>query len=860
MNPPARLDVPRRLASIDAYRGLVIFLMMAEVLHLSAVSKALPDNPLWEILSHHQTHVEWIGCSLHDLIQPSFSFLVGVALPFSLAGRIALGQSRRRMRALAFWRALELVFLGVFLRSVGRSQTDYTFEDTLSQIGLGYVFLFLLAFRPARDQWIALGVILIGYWAAFALYPQPGTDFDYRKVHVPAHWPHLMEGFAAHWNKNSNLAWAFDTWFLNLFPRVSPFVANRGGYSTVSFIPALGTMILGLIASGVLRSNRRIRFKVAWLTSAGAVGLLAGFTLGWLGICPVVKRIWTPSWVLFSGGWCFLLLAAFFTVIDVLRWRRWSFPLAVIGMNSIAAYCMSVLLTRFIAENLETHLGKHTFEAFGAAYEPLLHGAAGLLVLWLVLYGMYRGKIFWLSPDLHPADLPIMNPTRPRLAYWRIAHAGSLPGRAEAEPPRTGELRRLREKIDGLLRAELTGGWYPRALDRELGGFRQNFARDWSPLPDENRFLVYQTRMTWTAAAFAAYSPPHRDEFVRYARIGIEYLDKVMRDREFGGFHWMLGPRGQVDPRLGDEKHVYATSFVLYAASKVYDVTRDDLALTVARDAFAWLEDHAHDAEHGGYFEAITREGKPILAWDQDLPIAKRIDRFGAYYGFKSMNAHIHLLEALTEFSKVEKTPLVLKRLREVHALVRDRIAAEPGALNSYLTRDWQAIPAHDSYGHDLETAFLLVEAAEALEMPEDPKTWHMARRMVDHALDWGWDGEHGGFYSKGEAFIGEAFDRHKNWWTQAEGLNALLLMHRKSGAGSDRYWGAFLKQWEFIERHFLDAEYGGWYMWTTRDGKLIGDSRKANEWKVNYHTTRAMIGVATMLRELEAALGQEPR
>src|SRR5207248_1414012 len=139
-HPPA----PARVAAIDAYRGLVMFLMMAEVLHLARMAKAFPDDPVWKFLALHQTHVDWIGCSLHDLIQPSFSFLVGVALPFSLASRSARGQSRAKMTLHACWRALVLILLGVFLRSVGRSQTYWTFEDTLSQIGLGYVFLFLL--------------------------------------------------------------------------------------------------------------------------------------------------------------------------------------------------------------------------------------------------------------------------------------------------------------------------------------------------------------------------------------------------------------------------------------------------------------------------------------------------------------------------------------------------------------------------------------------------------------------------------------------------------------------------------------------------------------------------------------------
>jgi heparan-alpha-glucosaminide N-acetyltransferase len=388
--------LPGRLGSLDAYRGSAMFLMMAEVLHCCRVSAALPGSGFWRLLCHHQSHVEWIGCSLHDLIQPSFSFMVGVALPFSLASRAGRGQGRGRMLGHALWRALVLILLGVFLRSVGYLQTRWTFEDTLSQIGMGYFFLFLLGLRPAREQWIALGLILAGYWAAFALYPLPGADFDYASVGVPAAWreQHLLTGFAAHWSKNCNPAWAFDTWWLNLFPRQKPFAYNGGGYATLSFIPTLGTMILGLIAGGVLRSERAPWDKVKWLVAAGLVGLALGALIGWLGICPVVKRIWTPSWVIFSGGWCFLLLAGFFAVIDVLGRKAWAFPLIVIGMNSIAAYCMSWLIEHFVAETLTVHLGQGCFKLFGAPYEPFVHGAAALLVLWLILFWMYRRKVF----------------------------------------------------------------------------------------------------------------------------------------------------------------------------------------------------------------------------------------------------------------------------------------------------------------------------------------------------------------------------------------------------------------------------------------------------------------------------------
>lgn len=383
---------PRNIA-VDVYRGFVMFLMMAEVLELAKVSRALPESGFWSFLAFHQSHVAWAGCSLHDLIQPSFSFLVGVAMPYSIASRLTKGGTFGRMFSHAIWRAFLLAALGIFLRSMSSTQTNFTFEDTLTQIGLGYPFLFLLGFRPPRWQWAALGVILFGYWLAWALYPLPGATFDYQAVRVPADWPHHYSGLMAHWNKNSNLGSGFDQWFLNLFPRVTPFVANGGGYLTLSFIPTLGTMILGLLAGNWLRAaSPRVPMRRLLLT--GAACIAAGLLLHFAGICPVVKRIWTPAWVLFSGGACFLLLAAFSWVIDVKGHRRWTFPLIVVGINSIAAYLIAHVMSRFFADSFRIHLGPHAFRLLGEALEPLLHGAAVLLGLWLVLLWMYRRKIF----------------------------------------------------------------------------------------------------------------------------------------------------------------------------------------------------------------------------------------------------------------------------------------------------------------------------------------------------------------------------------------------------------------------------------------------------------------------------------
>ena len=383
-----------RVASIDAYRGFVMVLMMAEVIRLSQMADAFPESGFWKFLAHHQSHVSWTGCSLHDLIQPSFSFLVGVALPFSIASRMARGQSQGLLLGHALWRALILVLLGVFLRSVHADQTNWTFEDTLSQIGLGYPFLFLLGFQSVRNQLIALAVILIGYWLAWALYPLPGEGFDYTAIGASQDWPHHAQGFAAHWNKHLNLGSAFDRWFLNLFPRAEAYVVNGGGYLTLSFIPTLGTMLLGLIAGNWIQADLTPLQRIKRLLIAGLAGLAAGLLVHSLGLCPIVKRIWTPSWVLFSGGWCFLLLAAFYAVLDWRQCQKWANPLIVVGMNSIAAYCIAHLIHSFTISTFKTHFGQHIFAIAGTNYAPLIEGLAVLAIFWLILFWMYRRKLF----------------------------------------------------------------------------------------------------------------------------------------------------------------------------------------------------------------------------------------------------------------------------------------------------------------------------------------------------------------------------------------------------------------------------------------------------------------------------------
>src|SRR5215210_634540 len=160
-----------RVTAIDAFRGFVMFLMLAEVMRLWTLPSAFPESRFWAIVAFNTTHVQWQGCSLHDLIQPAFSFLAGASLPFSIASRKGKGETFGRMLGHAVWRSVALIMLGIFLRSLERPHTYWTFEDTLTQIGLGYTFLFLLAFASLRVQIAAFTAILVAFWGAFALYP-----------------------------------------------------------------------------------------------------------------------------------------------------------------------------------------------------------------------------------------------------------------------------------------------------------------------------------------------------------------------------------------------------------------------------------------------------------------------------------------------------------------------------------------------------------------------------------------------------------------------------------------------------------------------------------------------------------------
>jgi heparan-alpha-glucosaminide N-acetyltransferase len=428
--------IPRNLA-VDTYRGLVMFLMAAEVLRLAQIARAFPANPVWQFLAFNQSHVPWVGMSLHDTIQPAFTLLVGIALPYSLRSRQRRGQSFRRMFAHTLLRSFILIALGILLRTLPGTTPNFTFEDTLTQIGLGYTFAFLLAFARPRTQWIAFVSILFVYWLAWALYPAPAPALITPPSAFPPNGtPISSPALPPTGTRTPTLGQAFDLWFLNLFPRPHRFLFNAGGYLTLSFIPTLGTQIIGLIAGRWLL-NAAPAVPIRRLSITAALLMASGLALHFTGICPIVKRIWTPSWTLFSGGVCLLFLVAIAWLVDLRGHRRQrnqsrftskqtpssqrdqqgaltlhktqkghnysgsalAFPFIVLGTNSLAAYLLSWIADQLDGDIYTFHLWPSALNLFSPApwslaIAPLYVGGLTLLLYWLILFAMYKNKIF----------------------------------------------------------------------------------------------------------------------------------------------------------------------------------------------------------------------------------------------------------------------------------------------------------------------------------------------------------------------------------------------------------------------------------------------------------------------------------
>lgn len=417
-----------------------------------------------------------------------------------------------------------------------------------------------------------------------------------------------------------------------------------------------------------------------------------------------------------------------------------------------------------------------------------------------------------------------------------------------ATPPGPETYRRLAGEIEASLKAQVLAQWFPRALDLQGGGFFQNYNEDWSPGPSGPKSLVYESRLTWMAAQAARRFPEQAALYTAAARQGLDFLAHNMWDERHGGFYWSVNDNGVPDARGGVEgatKQAYGNGFAVYAAAEVYQLTRDPAALDLAKKGFLWYDQHGHDAVNGGYSEILSTEGVP----DTNASPAVGGGRNG-----KTMNSSIHLLEALTSLYQVWPDPLVRARLQELFDLLCDKVVADPGFLVQYFSADWKPRPGDDSYGHDVETAYLLVEAAAALGHSGDVRAWTAARKLVDHALAAGWDQARGGLYNSG-AVAGGRYAPVREWWVEAEMLNALLLLHEHFGRENPQYWRAFTAQWHWICQHGLDPVHGGWWPHVNNDGSPV-HGPKSDAWTECYHQGRALLNVSARLRRLAEAAG----
>ncbi|MEN3944229.1 heparan-alpha-glucosaminide N-acetyltransferase domain-containing protein [Prosthecobacter sp. SYSU 5D2] len=384
------MHVHQRLVSLDAFRGFIMLMMVSSGFGLVQMAKGYPESAGWQAVAFQLSHVEWAGCALWDLIQPAFMFMVGMAVLLSMMRRKQEGQGFAKRGFHALLRAVALVLLGVLLATrAGDGQTNWIFTNVLAQIGLGYVFLFVLASLGWEYCAAAVVVILVGDWYWF--FQHPVTVTEEALAAAGANAGEVLPGRFIHWSKHVNVAAEFDRWLLNLLPRGEPFVTNAGGYTTMNFVPALATMLLGAVTGErLMRSGRTHGQRAAGLLIAGVVCLLVGTVMGFVAV-PVVKRIWTPSWVMFSGGWVLMMLAAFYWLVEVAGWRRLVFPLVVVGMNSLFIYVMHSLAAGWILTTLKTHAGA---ELFGGSWGPVWERCSVLAVLWLLCFWLYRQRAF----------------------------------------------------------------------------------------------------------------------------------------------------------------------------------------------------------------------------------------------------------------------------------------------------------------------------------------------------------------------------------------------------------------------------------------------------------------------------------
>lgn len=397
------------------------------------------------------------------------------------------------------------------------------------------------------------------------------------------------------------------------------------------------------------------------------------------------------------------------------------------------------------------------------------------------------------------------------------------------------------EEVRRSLWRDVLDHWFPRCLS-PIGGFHQHFGRNWSREGGDDRFLVFQARMTWTCASIAAANDG--GPFADHVRRGLAMLER-MTHRPTGAFYWEIDAEGRPRGNYARGARVYGQAFAIYGLSAAARALRSEEALAAARRVFDWLERAHHDPRHGGYFEYVRFSGRPVFR--------SRTLRRHVIGGYKSANSHVHLLEAFIDLYRLWPDPTLRLRLEELIGLFTNSWWLAPGRINGIAALDCTCVPGSHSYGHDMEVAHLLLDAADALGRAGDADLLASARALLETSLAESWDEEHGGFFDP-QSQVGSISEPAKVWWVQAEGLACLARLCAASGSPA---WRSLLdRQWRWIRNWQIDPGEGGWFETVSADGRPVGDLAKAKPWKEVYHEVRAAMVLARALGgAAEAAL-----
>jgi mannobiose 2-epimerase len=422
---------------------------------------------------------------------------------------------------------------------------------------------------------------------------------------------------------------------------------------------------------------------------------------------------------------------------------------------------------------------------------------------------------------------------------WLPVPRARAQGRSTPENPTREEILRQAERCRRLLDATVVAFYLPHAVDAEHGGYIENLGPDGRFRAGDDKFLTLQARQLWFFSTLAAQGSHHAAALAA-ARSGYEFLREHFHDGRHSGYYSKVSAAGNpVDPR----KHAYLNSFALYGLVAYYEATDDAAVLAEARELCLVLDKHAYDAAHGGYQEFFHEDWRPVT----DPGASGYVGAIGT----KTYNTHLHLLESFTALYRAWPDPRVAARLAELIHINTATVKHPDFACNiDGWHRDWTMVESERnlraSYGHDVECAWLVLDAARALGWSEDLlRSW--AESTCGYSLRHGYDAEHGGFYYTGK--LGErADDRRKEWWVQAEALVSMLEMYRLTG--DLQYYRVFAETLDFVEQHQV-AEAGGWWATRRADGSPHDNTSRTSMWQGAYHNGRALIRCAKRLEQL---------